>query len=329
MWEHSPRLSFNLLQFRHPSALQEGLLKKGRNSCYEGPNSRLVDKSPPPPLPSLPTSFLFLMSCSFPVKWIITVGIILVTWHYLDEVNNWNLCLKGFYLVERKRSAGRVGRKERKGTHTHVCITFMCTWACQTSHCVRLGTPVMLTDSDSPRPDQQALAHCTVQGLFCGKGAQLRGQNHSLCHHPDQRGRSGPAVRCWRERKKWWKRLCECVFYSWLVYQLLPAATVASGAALCSFSHWLASSLSITPPTPTVHSLVPRSPPASCRRLPGFVLSPCSDTLCSPSISSSHSVLIAFKSTQTHHNNSYVCKHFWSNDKKTGSDVDPGKTWPW
>lgn len=33
-------------------------------------------------------SFLFLMSCSFPVKWIITVGIILVTWHYLDEVNN-------------------------------------------------------------------------------------------------------------------------------------------------------------------------------------------------------------------------------------------------
>lgn len=58
-------------------------------------------------------SFLFLMSCSFPVKWIITVGIILVTWHYLDEVNNWNLCLKGFYLDERKGSAGRVGRAER------------------------------------------------------------------------------------------------------------------------------------------------------------------------------------------------------------------------
>lgn len=80
-------------------------------------------------------SFLFLMSCSFPVKWIITVGIILVTWHYLDEVNNWNLCLKGFYLDERKGSAGRVGRLEREregggGEHTrlyniyvHMCMS--------------------------------------------------------------------------------------------------------------------------------------------------------------------------------------------------------------
>lgn len=68
--------------------------RKGRNSRYEGPDSRLVDK-PPPPTHTPPLtlnlfffSFLFLMSCSFPVKWIITVGIILVTWHYLDEVNN-------------------------------------------------------------------------------------------------------------------------------------------------------------------------------------------------------------------------------------------------
>lgn len=69
--------------------------------------------------PSLPAPFFFLMSCSFPVKWIITVGIILVTWHYLDEVNNWNLCLKGFYLDERKGSAGRVGRDKRKRAYEH------------------------------------------------------------------------------------------------------------------------------------------------------------------------------------------------------------------
>lgn len=88
--------------------------------------------------------------------------------------------------------AGLGGERERE--RTHVCVTFMCTCACQTSQCVRLGTPVMLTGSDSPRPDQQALAHCTVRALLCGKRAQLRGQCHSLCHHPDQRGRSGPAV---------------------------------------------------------------------------------------------------------------------------------------
>lgn len=68
-----------------------------------------------------PPSFLFLMSCSFPVKWIITVGIILVTWHYLDEVNNWNLCLKGFYLVERNGSAGRAVR-ERAGERAHTFV---------------------------------------------------------------------------------------------------------------------------------------------------------------------------------------------------------------
>lgn len=78
------------------------------------------------------------------------------------------MCLKGFYLDERKGSAGRVGRREGESgretarafahTLTHVVcdIFFLCTCACQTSHCVRLGTPVMLTDSDSPRPDQQA-----------------------------------------------------------------------------------------------------------------------------------------------------------------------------
>lgn len=80
-------------------------------------------------------------------------------------------------------------------THTHVCITFMCTCACQTSQCFRLGTPVMLTGSDSPRPDQQALAHCRARAFLCGKRAQLRGQCHILCHHPGQRGRSGPAAK--------------------------------------------------------------------------------------------------------------------------------------
>ena len=150
-------------------------------------------------------SFLFLMSCSFPVKWIITVGIILVTWHYLDEVNNWNLCLKGFYLDERKGSAGRVGRGEAERERTHVCITFMCTCACQTSQCVRLGTPVMLTGSDSPRPDQQALAHCTARALLCGRRAQLRGQCHSLCHHPGQRGQVWTCS--WREKKD---SICSC-----------------------------------------------------------------------------------------------------------------------
>lgn len=54
------------------------------------PPPAFTPPQPPPPLTSSPLFFssLFLMSCSFPVKWIITVGIILVTWHYLDEVNN-------------------------------------------------------------------------------------------------------------------------------------------------------------------------------------------------------------------------------------------------
>lgn len=80
--------------------------------------------------------------------------------------------------------AGMGGEREKEREHTHVCITFMCTCACQTSRCVRLGTPVMLTDSDSPRPDQQALVHCAVPTPHCGKRAQLRGQCHSLCHNP-------------------------------------------------------------------------------------------------------------------------------------------------
>lgn len=180
----------------------------------------------------------------------------------------------------------------------------MCTCACQTSQCVRLGTPVMLTGSDSPRPDQQALAHCTVWALLCGKRAQLRGQCHSLCHHPGQRGRSGPAV---RERKKGGR---DCVFHGWLVYQSLPAAAVASSTALCSLSPRLASSPSITPTPlpPSTHRCHGHYP---CQSLAGvslvLVLSPCSDTLCSPLHSSNHSVLTAFKSTQTHHNNNYMC----------------------
>lgn len=59
---------------------------------------------------------------------------------------------------ERERESGREAGRALAHTLTHVVrdIFFLCTCACQTSHCVRLGTPVMLTDSDSPRPDQQA-----------------------------------------------------------------------------------------------------------------------------------------------------------------------------
>lgn len=246
------------------------------------------------------------MSCSFPVKWIITVGIILVTWHYLDEVNNWNLCLKGFYLDERKGSAGRVGREKRdregggEKEHIHVCITFMCTCACQTSQCVRLGTPVMLRGSDSPRPDQQALAHCMVWAFLCGKRAQLRGQCHSLCHHPGQRGSSGPAVRYIK------KRVGETV---WVCAPWLTGIPVAASRCCCL---WHCSLLALTPAclVSVYNPLLPPLPPSihrchghyPCQSLAGvslvFVLSPCSDTLCSPLISSYHSVLIVFKSTQ-------------------------------
>lgn len=159
------------------------------------------------------------MSCSFPVKWIITVGIILVTWHYLDEVNNWNLCLKGFYLDERKGSAGRVWRGERERDRDRAPtrlsnISVPC--ACQSSLCVRLGTPVMLTGSDSPRPDQQGLAHCTAWALLCGKEAWLMGQCQRVCPCPDQRGQTGPAEKDREregERKKETARSCERVFH--------------------------------------------------------------------------------------------------------------------
>lgn len=180
---------------------------------------------------------------------------------------------------ERECWQGWEGR-ERARESAHVCITFMCTCACQTSQCVRPGTPVMLTGSDSPRPDQQALAQCMAWALLCGKRAQLRGRSHSLCHSPGQRGRSGPGERA----KEGWGRLCECVFHSWLVYQSLPAAAVASGTALCSLSP-PSPSIAHTPSSPTYHSLLPwlLPLPASCRCLPG---------LCAFSLPS-HSVLTA------------------------------------
>lgn len=100
--------------------------------------------------------------------------------------------------------------RERERESTHVCITFLRTCACQTSHCVRLGTPVMLTDSDSPRPDQQALAHCAVRALLCGKRAKLRGSV------PQPLPPSRPEGQVWTcserlERGEDWWQMCECV----------------------------------------------------------------------------------------------------------------------
>lgn len=88
----------------------------------------------------------------------------------------------------------------------------------------------------------------------------------------------------WGRAKEEWGRLCECVFHSWLVYQSLPAAAVASGTALCSLSP-PSPSITHTPSSPTYHSLLPwpLPLPASCRCLPG---------LCALSLPS-HSVLTA------------------------------------
>lgn len=67
MWEYSPTLTFNLLQFCHPSALrEEDLFKKGKNSHNEGPDSRLVDKPPPPPhTPPLTLNLSFFLLSVF------------------------------------------------------------------------------------------------------------------------------------------------------------------------------------------------------------------------------------------------------------------------
>lgn len=67
----------------------------------------------------------------------------------------------------------------------------MCTWPCQTAQCVKAGTPVMLTGSDSPRPDQKALAHCT-DSPSRPKAPVLGG---SATASVTQRGSSGPAVK--------------------------------------------------------------------------------------------------------------------------------------
>lgn len=55
----------------------------------------------------------------------------------------------------------------------------------------------MLTGSDSPRPDQQALAHCTAWALLIGKRAHLGGGACATASTTmqTQRGSSEPAVK--------------------------------------------------------------------------------------------------------------------------------------
>ena len=212
--------------------------------------------------------------------------------------------------------AGLGGQKARESESIHVCITFMCTCACQTSQCVRLGTPVMLTGSDSPRPDQQALAHCTAWALLCGERAQLRGQCHSLCHCPGQRCRSRPAVAVEKE--------------SVCVWVCIPRLTGIPVTASCCCCLWRCSLLALTPACFFSLSVTPLPPLPSTYLCQGHcpyqslagvslvsVFFPCSVTLCSALVTSNHYAL-CFQLIYFHHNYMWT-KSLWLYEKM---DVD-------
>lgn len=59
--------------------------------------------------PFFPLLFSFWWAALSQLSGLLQLWIIHVTRHYLDGVNNWNLCLKGFDVDERKGSSGRAG----------------------------------------------------------------------------------------------------------------------------------------------------------------------------------------------------------------------------
>lgn len=110
--------------------------------------------------PNWPTSlFSFLLSFWWAalsqLSGLLQSWIIHVTRHYLDEVNNWNLCLKGFDVDERKGDCpgGRVG------------VRWRISW----------GIPVTLNTSDSPRSIRPGLDLCSF--LWCVTQLQLQSRS--------------------------------------------------------------------------------------------------------------------------------------------------------
>ncbi len=59
--------------------------------------------------PFFPLLFSFWWAALSQLSGLLQLWIIHVTRHYLDGVNNWNLCLKGFDVDERKGNSGRAG----------------------------------------------------------------------------------------------------------------------------------------------------------------------------------------------------------------------------
>lgn len=63
--------------------------------------------------PFFPLLFSFWWAALSQLSGLLQLWIIHVTRHYLDGVNNWNLCLKGFDVDERKGNSGRAGGRLR------------------------------------------------------------------------------------------------------------------------------------------------------------------------------------------------------------------------
>lgn len=80
------------------SVLEIFILTPENVGCADDSVPRLADKS----LFSFPFFPLFWWAALSQLSGLLQSWIIHVTRHYLDEVNNWNLCLKGFDVDERK-----------------------------------------------------------------------------------------------------------------------------------------------------------------------------------------------------------------------------------
>lgn len=151
----------------------------------------------------------------------------------------------------------------------------------------------MLTGSDSPRPDQQALAHCTAWTLLSGRRVQLRGRCHSLCHY------TRPDRDIWTCRLEQEEGVGEP---AWVCVSWLTGIPVAASRCYCL---WHCCLLTLTPTTsisnphplpPSTHPCHDHYPSQSITSLSLCALSPCSDTLRLPLISFRHCLWLPLKS---------------------------------